>query len=128
VHFDISKYPKMSVKSFDIEELNGQDELDAVARATMGGQLTTLTALQVTQTEQLIAQSISKVNGEPVMRPYTAWRDWTIRTRELVQVAYNRVNSVSIKEQKDFLATHFGEGEQPASPGSSPSGSGQPGI
>jgi len=118
MRFDLTKYRGVSIKSFDMDEMIGRDSLDALARAVgprddnappvSGYQM------QVSHRNQLIAQAISKVNDEVVMRPYLAWTDWTLRTQEFVLAAHGRLNEATKDEVDGFLAAHFVSPEEPS--------------
>lgn len=123
--FDISKYPNMSVASFELEELRGVDSMDALARVAPPGANTNQAALGSLHLNQLIAQSISKVNGEIVIRPFTQWTDWSLRTQELVVMAYTRHNGITKEERDRFLEENFGT---PAGGNSTPSSASGPGL
>lgn len=112
MRFDLSKHQRVNVKSFDLEELTGRDSIDAAARVTPpptpGVPAPSGTQVAIAHKNALIAQSITHVNGEQVVRPYTAWEQWTLRTQDFVVAAYDRLNTVDRKEEEDFLSAHFG--------------------
>lgn len=120
-HFDLSRYgDTVSVKSFELEILAGRDSLDATARsiAPMPADGTPPTPTHplvfgVLHRNQLIAQSISKVNGQLVERPFIAWQDWSLRTQEFVVAAYQRLNEAKKSELDDFLGASFGTPQRP---------------
>lgn len=138
MRFDVSKYnlvitdpttsTKRPLQSFDLDELIGKDSLDAAARAAPPGASVNPAQLDALLLNQLIAQSISAVNGEAVMRPYTAWENWSLRTQGFVIRAYHRLNGATNKEMDDFLDHHFGAPGGASSPPSSASGPGSPGT
>lgn len=104
-----------SIKSFELEVLTGRDSLDAAARAmppppSDGSPPPPINALaaNIAHRNQLIAQSISAVDGDPVVRPYTAWEGWSLRTQEFVVGAYMRLNEATKEELDGFLKAHFG--------------------
>lgn len=91
-----------TVRMVVLEELNGEEELDAIERGGMSG---------ARANEQMIAQMISHVNGEEVTRPYLRWTKWPSRTRDFIRRAAHRLNSASEKELADFERAVFGEDE-----------------
>jgi len=127
MHFDLSEIRGVSIASFDLEEMTGRDSLDAAARAIGprrkddDGPPPNAYELNISHRNQLIAQSISKVNGEIVPRPYTSWETWTLRTQEFVLAAYSRLNEATNDEVKGFIKAHFdapGGRTEPISSGS----------
>lgn len=128
MRFDLSKYPGLSIKSFELIELVGKDSLDALGRAAAPGASLSPAQLSALHLNQMIAQSITHVDDQPVQRPYTAWESWSLRTQEFVVAAYNRLNSTTGKELADFLAQSFATPGAASSPPSSASGPGSPGT
>jgi len=134
MHFDVSKHRGVSVASFDIEEMTGRDSLDAAGRAIgprtrdNDGPGPSAYELNISHRNQLIAQSISKVNGELVGRPFTQWENWSLRTQEFVLAAFSRLNEATTDEVKDFIKAHFDAPAESSEPASSGSGSTSPGI
>lgn len=106
--FDLSKYKNVAINSFELRELTGDNEVDAIARctdpATGRAQLTS-----VGLRAQLIADAIVAVNGEPVTGPYLAWQKWPLRTREFVAAAFDAMHEVNREEMQDFLGAAFGK-------------------
>ena len=114
-HFDLSPYgDTVTVKSFELEVLCGRDSMDAAARSVPppapDGSAASVNpvAFGISHRNQLIAQSISKVNGQPVSRPYIEWSDWSLRTQEFVVAAFGRLNEATKDEVADFLKASFG--------------------
>lgn len=109
--FDLSKFKGVSIQSFDMEEMTGRDSLDAAARAVGpgGGDGARPNAFQlnISHRNQLIAQSIAKVNGDIVTRPCLDWESWSLRTQEFVMAAYMRLNEATKIEIDDFIKAHF---------------------
>lgn len=135
MHFDISKYKGVSIASFDMEEMTGRDSMDAAARsapprAAPGEEPPPMSGFQlnILHRNQLIAQSISKVDGELVTRPFTKWENWTLRTQEFVITAYMRINEATKAEMDDFTKAHFDAPAAVSTPNSSGSGSGSSGT
>lgn len=136
MRFDLSTTRGVSVSSFDIEEMTGRDSLDAAARAigpvasdgTDPSRRMSAYELNIHHRNQLVAQSISRVNGKEVPRPFTGWEDWSLRTQEFVVAAYHRLNEASVDEVKDFIKAHFDAPRGSSEPTSSGSGSTSPGI
>lgn len=126
--FDLSRYPNLSIKSFELEELVGIDSMDALARVAPPGANTNQSALGTLHLNQLVAQSISKVDGELVMRPFVDWTKWTLRTQEFVVMAYTRHNGITKEERDSFLEENFGTPGGVTSSPSSQSGPGLPGT
>jgi hypothetical protein len=127
--FSLTKYKGVSIETFELEELIGDDSLDAFARIVApGGAASNQTAMGVMHLNQLIAQSISKVNGELVVRPFTAWTKWNLRTQDFVTAAFTRYNGITKEEREGFLADSFGTPAEASSTPSSPSGPGSPGT
>lgn len=126
--FDLSKYPGMTVSSFELVELIGKDSLDAIGRTAPPGANLAPAALNALHLNALIAFSIVKVNDQPVQRPFTEWEGWSLRTQEFVIAAYNRLNSTTKAEIDDFLAQSFGSAAAGSSPASPSSGPGSPGT
>lgn len=86
-----------ALKSFTLRETDGKDEEYAAQRAkAKGGDATT--------TEELIRVSIVAVNGSPVQQPYEALGKWNSRARGLLVAAWRNLNTISDKEESDFLA------------------------
>lgn len=109
MRFDISKF-KCSISSFHLEELTGRQNIDALAQALgpNGGQGLNPFQMNVLHKNALVAMSITHVNEEPVIRPFTAWEMWNLRTQEFVVRAYDKLNDVSREEMDDFLSVNFG--------------------
>jgi hypothetical protein len=100
--FDVRKY-KLEIESFELEEIGGDEEIAAFERA---GSSPTASLIQ----EQMIAESITAVNGGPVpVRPFVDWRKWNSRTRDFVREAFHRLNSGARKELDDFTKAAFGD-------------------
>jgi len=132
MRFDLSKIKNCSVTSFDLDELNGRDSIDAAARAIgpggdEGSRMSSYQA-NMQHRNQLVAQSISKVNDELVQRPYMQWEQWTLRTQEFVLAAYMRLNEATKAEVDGFIMAHFAAPEGQSALSSSRSGSGSPGT
>lgn len=104
--FDISKYPEVDVQSFTLQVMNGQDSLDATARAVgSDGKPNPMIAMKARS--ELISDSIVKVNGQEVpFKPYTEWENWSLRTQTFVERAFDKLNSVTQDEMDDFLGRH----------------------
>lgn len=130
MHFDLSKYRGLSIESFDMEEMTGRDSLDAAGRALGPKPSSSLSAYQlnIMHRNQLVAQSISKVNGDLVPRPYTAWEGWSLRTQEFVMRAYTRLNEATTDEVEGFTKAHFDTLDEDSEPTTYESGSGSPGT
>lgn len=137
MHFDLSRYDKqkrLSVISFDLEEMTGQDSLDAAARAIgprraeEDGPPMNSFQLNIQHRNQLIAQSISRVDGQAVVRPFSKWVDWTLKTQDFVVSAYMKLNEAGKGDVDDFIKAHFDSPVAVSEPDSSGSGSGSPGI
>lgn len=99
--FDVSSY-KLEIDTFELEEISGEEELAAIERA---GTNPTGSRLQ----EQMVADSIVSVNGEPVVRPYVDWKKWKSRTRDFVRAAFHKMNSGAPAEIDDFMKAAFGD-------------------
>lgn len=126
MHFDLSKLKNVSIESFDMEEMTGRDSLDAAARVLPRGndaQQVSGYELQIAHRNSLIAQSISRVDGVVVPRPYTTWETWSLRTQEFVIAAYNRLNDASKAEVEAFLVASFAAPVETSRPTTSGSGS-----
>lgn len=86
-----------ALESFTLRETDGKDEEYAAQRAkAKGGDATTV--------EELVRISIVAVNGEPVIQPYEKLAQWNSRARGLVVTAWRSLNTISDKEDTDFLA------------------------
>lgn len=131
MRFDLSKIRGVSISSFDMEEMTGVDSMDAAARALGPRPSENMSAYQINilHRNQLVAQSISKVDDHVVIRPHTQWENWNLRTQEFVMRAYTRLNEATAKEVEDFIKAHFDDAPAEVSePTSSGSGSTSPGI
>lgn len=132
MHFNLSKYRGLSISSFDMEEMTGRDSMDAAARAigprSSEGAGPNAFQINIQHRNQLIAQSISKVDDENVVRPHIKWEDWTLRTQDFVVKAYMRLNEATDTEVDDFIKAHFGTPVAVSAPDSSGSGSGSQDI
>lgn len=100
-HYDLTKYKRCSIDSFDMRETNGKDEDQAVLVAkAKGGAATSL--------DELVRLSITKVNGKPVNTgdgvPLSEYDEWNSRTRTFIINAYKKLNGVSNEEGQDFQA------------------------
>lgn len=128
MHFDVSKYKGLSIVSFDLEEMTGRDSLDAAARAIgpkreSGSPEPNAFQINIQHKNNLIAQSISKVNGKLVQRPCSEWEDWNLKTQDFILAAYTRLNEATDAEVKDFIKAHFDAPAESSEPNSSGSGS-----
>lgn len=129
MRFDISKIRGASISSFDMEEMTGRDSMDAMARSLGPRPSENMSAYQlnVLHRNQLVAQSISMVNGESVIRPHMQWEQWSLRTQEFVMRAYARLNEATKEEVEDFIKVHFdapGEVSEQTTSGSGSTSSG----
>lgn len=105
MHVDISEYEGCDIQSFDLRPLKGKDSLAAVQRSVdPKGNLQPGFIISVHHRNNMIAEAITHVNGEPVVSPYVGWDEWSIRTQEFVVAAYDKLNNVSAEEMKSFLA------------------------
>jgi hypothetical protein len=120
VFFDLAKFKHLSITSFEMEEMTGRDSLDASARAAgpRSADSAPLRAFEFTiaHRNQLIAQSIRKVNGDVVPSPYTQWENWSLRTQEFVLAAYSRLNDATKSEIDSFIGAHFATPEEASEP------------
>jgi len=93
-----------SIRSLELAELDG-DASDAAAARVVAADMKVTHGFLLSRahTAQLIADSITHVNDEPVVTPYVKWQKWNLRTREYVISAYNRINSTTEKELDDFF-------------------------
>jgi hypothetical protein len=105
--FDLSKYKNVAIKSFELRELTGDSEMDAIARATDPSGKAGINGMQLRS--QLVADAIVAVNGESVIQPYLDWQKWPLRTREFVANAFNAMNEVTKDEMSTFLEAAFGK-------------------
>ena len=102
--FDLSQYQPLSVTSFTMKRINGYDELAAAERVTSGNEGASLG-------EQMIAESITQVDGQDVTTPYVDWAKWCSVTRDFVRAAFDKFNNADKDQIKDFLAEAFGAEE-----------------
>lgn len=111
MRIDLSRFKGVSIRSFEIEELTGRDNIDALAQALGPDQGKGMSLLQMNTAHknQLIANAISSVNDEPVVRPFTAWENWNLKTQEFVVKAFDKINDISKEEMESFLEVNFGE-------------------
>jgi hypothetical protein len=98
-HYDLEKYGRCSIKSFDMRETNGKDEdVAALTSRAKGGAANML--------EELVRLSITKVDGKPVNTgdgvPLSEYDDWSSRTRTFVLNAYKALNGISGEEVEGF--------------------------
>jgi hypothetical protein len=130
MRFDLSKIRGVSISSFDMEEMTGRDSLDAAARALGPSPSAKASAqqLNVLHRNELVAQSISAVDGRAVIRPFVQWGDWSLRTQEFVMRAYSRLNEATEEEVESFIKAHFDAPSEATEPTISGSGSTSPGI
>lgn len=96
---DISKFKNVSVKSFTLKELSDEEEQAAWERATgTDGKVS-----QYQLSGQLLSEAIVAVDGEPVpTRPWSGWKKWNSRTREMATKAYKAVHDLTATENADF--------------------------
>jgi hypothetical protein len=124
MHVDISTFENVSVRSFDIVELRGRDSIDAAVRAIdPKAQAVSMLVANSRHKSEMIAAAITHVNGEPVVRPHGAWEEWNLRTQEMVNDAFDFLNSLSRAESDDFLAQlRKARAAEVGSPTTAPSG------
>jgi len=110
--FDTSKMKhvragSLTITSFTLREVDGQDEEIAAAAAKARGG-------NVSSAEELIRLSIVEVNDQPVKQPYLAFDTWNSRARALALRAWASLNSVTEDETEAFLnAAPSANGQQP---------------
>ena len=92
----------VEIASVTLRQLTGEDEL-AVAERIGTGDPTGARVLN-----QLIAESIVKVDGESVTCPYVGWKAWDLPTIGVVRACFDRYQYVQEKDMKDFLDYSFG--------------------
>jgi hypothetical protein len=103
--YDLSKYPNLSIRSFALRELTGEDIVLAAERVAIGTAKVDDNTYGLLLRNQMIAGAIVEVDGETVKgASCQAFLGWNVRTRDFVQRAFDHMNSVSDKERSDFLA------------------------
>ena len=91
--FDLSKFPRMSIKSFHIREVTGEDEQVAALAAEAKGKSTSML-------QELVRLSISQVEDAPVdAGTFTAFDKWSSRTRTAVMNAFKAINGMDDKAE-----------------------------
>jgi hypothetical protein len=88
-------------ESFTLREGIGDDQIAAFER--MGP-----TASNAAVRDSQIADMFTAVNGEPVVAPFVGWRKWSLKARDFVVRAFNRMNDASTAELEDFEKAAFG--------------------
>lgn len=104
MHIDLSKYKGLSIKSIDLKELIGEDSIAAAQRSVPRNGGGSAFLVNVEHRNQMIADAITQVNGEPVIQPYLGWMKWNLKTQDFVVLAFDHMNSLTAKERDDFLA------------------------
>ncbi len=120
LNLDLSTYKRLSIRSVTLRELNGDDSTLAAQRAIGPTGAVTAYALTVEHKNQMIADSIVKVNGETVVTPYNDWQRWSLKTQQFVVEAFDFLNENSKEDLKDFRVRVLGiavtpPAERPAS-------------
>lgn len=112
-----------SVKSVELRELVGADSEAAAARAVAptsnGAAPVHGFLLNMRHNDQLLADAIVAVDGAPVVNPWFGFSTWNLRTRDFINLAYQRMNAITEDEAKRFLLATGLVPEQPTTPGSS---------
>jgi len=94
----------VDVKSVRMRALNGDDLIVAAGRCAPVGEGATIdaTLFSIMLRMQQIAQSIIEVDGETVRGPCLASIKWSAKTRNLIGIVFDSLNSVSDEEAAAF--------------------------
>lgn len=98
VKVSLKKYKDMSIESFVMRELNGKDEEQASKITEAKG--------EDKHMNELVRMSLVEVDGEPVNVdgvPFNGLDTWSSRTRQMVSIAFQKLNTVANEDIKDFL-------------------------
>lgn len=88
--------------SFAICTLTGNQELAALARAHSSSSPNSTLA-----NEELLYEALVEVNGVPVTVPFYAFKKWETPPRDLVRLAFAKMNDLPRGTVADFLDREF---------------------
>lgn len=99
----LKQYKNVSIKSFKVREITGEDMIAAAARvAPMDGEEINPQLMGMMVRMETIAGSITEVNGERQIGPCGDFKKWNGRTREFVARTFKYLNEISNEESDLF--------------------------
>jgi hypothetical protein len=100
--------PAVLLESFVIRRLTGEQEIGALARVAAQPNANASTLM-----EETLYDAIAEINGLPVANPFYGFKKWDAEVRDLVRLAFSKMNDLPKKVADDFLAAEFPETSQP---------------
>jgi hypothetical protein len=116
VKFDVAKYkltipdpsytgdgkpPRTPLTSFELREINGEDEIAALDRAREKMPSGRLPGPEDVA-EENISEAFVSVNGSPVIAPWGGHRKWPAKVRDFLRVAFRSLNDADQEDIQDF--------------------------
>ena len=111
---DLTKYG-LDIKKIEMQTLDGNDHIAAAMRVLpLDGKPMDPHLFRIMLQAQMIAGSITKVDGVDQPGSCQDSIKWSIRTREFVGIAFDYMNGISGDEREGFMAELAGGSAPPA--------------